>query len=131
MCLALAGEFHRWATRQVQPAKLATEIVQSRIKRKIGMAAYVIVNVDITDPMAYPEYTKLVPPTIAAYGGEFLVRGGKVETMEGVWAPKRLVVIKFENAARAKQWLDSEEYRPVRAMRHQAATSQLIIVEGV
>ena len=59
------------------------------------------------------------------------MRGGKVETMEGDWAPKRLVVIKFENVTRARQWLDSEEYRPLKAMRHQAAKSQMIIVEGV
>jgi uncharacterized protein (DUF1330 family) len=95
------------------------------------MAAYVIVDVDISDPVAYPEYVKQVPPTIAAYGGEFLVRGGKVDTMEGDWLPKRLVIIKFESVARAKQWLDSEEYRPIKAMRHRAARSNLIIAEGV
>ena len=95
------------------------------------MSAYVVVDVTIIDPNAYAEYTKQVPATVAAYGGEFIVRGGNVYVMEGSWSPKRFVVIKFENSDRAKQWLHSDEYRPLAAMRHQAADSNLIIVEGV
>jgi uncharacterized protein (DUF1330 family) len=95
------------------------------------MAAYVVVDVTITDPALYAEYMKQVPPTIVAYGGEFVVRGGKVDVMEGSWSPKRFVVIKFESGARAKQWLHSDDYRPLAEMRHRAATSNMLIVEGV
>ncbi|MHB8629734.1 MAG: DUF1330 domain-containing protein [Aggregatilineales bacterium] len=95
------------------------------------MAAYVIVDVTIIDPTAYTEYTKLVPATLAIYGGEFIVRGGKTETVEGDWSPKRVVVLKFESVARAKQWLESEEYGPVKAIRHRSAMTNMIIVEGV
>jgi len=76
------------------------------------MAAYVIVDIEVTDPVGYEEYKKLAPASIAAYGGKFLVRGGKVETVEGNWMTKRFVMLEFENAARAKQWLNSPEYAP-------------------
>ena len=55
------------------------------------MPAYVVAEVEVTDPAVYEEYRKLVPATVARYGGKFLVRGGTVETKEGGWQPKRLV----------------------------------------
>ena len=63
-----------------------------------AMAAYLIVNVEVTDPIGYQEYVKTVPPTLAAYGGRYLVRGGRAESLEGSYVPKRVVVIEFENA---------------------------------
>ena len=71
------------------------------------MAAYVIVDIEITDPAGYEEDKKLAPASIAAYGGKYLVRGGKVEIAEGNWTPNRFVVLEFESVTRAKQWLDS------------------------
>jgi uncharacterized protein (DUF1330 family) len=94
------------------------------------MAAYVIGNVDIADPAAYEEYRKLALPTIAKYGGRYLVRGGPAESVEGVWDPKRLVVLEFESVERAKQWYNSEEYRPAKRIRHRAARTDLLIVQG-
>jgi uncharacterized protein (DUF1330 family) len=93
------------------------------------MAAYVIVDIEVTDPAGYEEYKKPAPASIAAYGGKYLVRGGKVETVEGSWTTKRFVMLEFENAARAKQWLDSPEYAPARQLRHQTANTNMIIVE--
>jgi uncharacterized protein (DUF1330 family) len=95
------------------------------------MSAYVLVDIDVVDPEAYEEYKKLAPPTIAAYGGRYIVRGGHAETMEGEWKLNRLVILEFESVARAKQWLDSPEYSAIRDMRHQAAKSNMIIVEGL
>ncbi len=95
------------------------------------MSAYVIVDIDVTDPIPYEEYKKLAPPIVAAYGGKYLARGGKVETLEGHWAPQRLVILEFESMARAIEWLDSPEYGPVKKMRHKAATSSMVVVEGV
>ncbi len=95
------------------------------------MPAYVIVDINVTDPIPYEEYKKLAPPVVAAYGGKYLARGGKVETLEGDWSPTRLVILEFESAERAKQWLESPEYSAGRQLRHKTATSNMIVVEGV
>jgi uncharacterized protein (DUF1330 family) len=95
------------------------------------MSAYVIVDITIHDPVGYEEYKKLAPAAVAAYDGKYIARGGKVETLEGDWSPKRLVILEFPTVERAKQWLNSEEYRAARALRHQTATTQMIVVEGV
>ena len=95
------------------------------------MPAYVILDIKVADPQVYEEYKKLSPAAVAAYGGKFLARGGKVETLEGDWAPQRLVVLEFESAARAKQWLESPEYSQAKKMRHLAATTQMIVIDGV
>ena len=66
------------------------------------MAAYVITEIDVTDPVGYEEYRRMGPPTVAAYGGKFVVWGGKVEVLEGTWVPKCLVVLEFKSVERAK-----------------------------
>ena len=95
------------------------------------MAAYVIVEVNVTDPQLYGEYAKGVSATIAAYGGKYLVRGGGVEPKEGGWAPKRVVVLEFPSMDQARKWYHSQEYKPLLDMRLKAATAKLILVEGV
>ena len=95
------------------------------------MPAYVIVDITVTDPAGYEDYKKLAPPAVAAYGGKYLARGGRVETLEGDWAPTRLVILEFESVERAKQWLESPEYRPARQLRRRTATGTMIVVEGV
>jgi uncharacterized protein (DUF1330 family) len=95
------------------------------------MAAYVIVDVQIHDPEVYAEYRSLTPASIAAFGGRFIVRGGAVETLEGDWVPGRVVVLEFESAARAREWWSSAQYAPAKALRHQSATTRMILVEGV
>ena len=59
------------------------------------MPAYFIVDIDVTDPAAFEEYRKAVPATVEKYGGKFLVRGGRLEVLEGSWRPKRVVVTEF------------------------------------
>lgn len=95
------------------------------------MAGYVIVDVETTDPVEMDAYRKLVGPTVEKYGGRFLVRGGRSETREGDWQPKRVVVLEFPSLERARQWYDSEEYREPKQMRMRAGKANLIIVEGV
>ena len=95
------------------------------------MAAYVIGEVEITDPQAYPEYAKGVPGTIAQYGGQYLVRGGAVEIKEGSWQPKRLVILQFASMEQARKWYHSPEYAPLLALRLKAARSKVAFVEGV
>jgi uncharacterized protein (DUF1330 family) len=95
------------------------------------MAAYIIVDLEITEPVEYEEYKKLAGATVEKYGGKYIVRGGKCETLEGDWKPKRIVVLEFENAERAKAWLNSPEYAEPRKMRHRTAKTQMILVEGM
>jgi len=94
------------------------------------MSAYIITEVTIHDQKAYEEYKKLVPATIAAYGGRFVVRGAKTESLEGDWNPERIVVLEFPTVERAKEWYNSKEYAPAKKIRHANATSKMIVVQG-
>ena len=94
------------------------------------MPAFVIVEIEITDPVGYEEYKKLAGATVEKYGGEYIVRGGKTEVLEGDWQPKRIVVLQFDSMDRAKGWLNSPEYREPRKMRHRTAKTRMIVVEG-
>ena len=95
------------------------------------MAAYVIVEVDVTNPGEYEGYKALVPGTLQKYGGRFKVRGGKVELLEGENEPKRVVVLEFDSVEAAKRWYRSPEYMRALAIRQRAAKARLMIVEGV
>ena len=95
------------------------------------MAAYLIVDLTITDPSGFEEYRKQVPATIAQYGGRYLVRGGRIECLEGEWAPERIVVLEFPSMEAARRWYDSEEYRGPKTLRMRSATADAIFVEGV
>ena len=95
------------------------------------MAGYVIVEIEVTDPLGYEEYKKLVGATIAKYGGKYIVRGGASETLEGDWQPKRIVILEFESVQRAKEWLNCAEYEEPRKMRHRTAKTNMVVVEGI
>ena len=95
------------------------------------MAAYVVVQVDVKDPVRYEDYRKLVPASFEKYGGRFLVRGGKTHTMEGTWAPKRFVIVEFPTVDQAKAWWASPEYAHAKALRQATSHSELIIAEGI
>ena len=95
------------------------------------MPAYIIVEIDIVDPVGYEEYKKLAGATVEKYGGKYIVRGGKTEMLEGDWHPKRIVVLQFKSLQRAKEWLNSEEYHAPRKMRHRTARTKMIVVEGI
>ncbi len=96
------------------------------------MAGYIIAYVDIDDPVRYAEYIKMVPATIAHYGGKFIARGGRSEVLEGnVPLPQRLVIIEFESMERAKEWWSSEEYRAAKALRQATSTGTLFLVDGL
>jgi len=94
------------------------------------MPAYIVVDVEVTDPVRYEDYRKQVRPTLESYGGRFLARGGKVEILEGTWSPKRLVIVEFPDAAKAKAWWSSTEYAGPKAIRQSASRTQMILVEG-
>lgn len=95
------------------------------------MAAYVILDIDVADPETFAKYRDLAPTAIAAYGGKYLARGGATEVLEGSWTPNRVVILEFPTTERAKQWLESTEYREARALRHAAAKTNAVVVKGV
>jgi uncharacterized protein (DUF1330 family) len=94
------------------------------------MSAYVIGDIEVTDPAAYEEYRKQVLAVVTQYGGKFIVRGGKIDSKEGGWTPKRLVLLEFPSLAQAQKWYDSPEYAPLIKLRQKASKGRLIIVEG-
>lgn len=95
------------------------------------MSAYVIVDIDVTDPVGYSDYKELAPAAVALYGGKYIARGGKSETLEGDWAVNRLVILEFPTLEQARAWLNSPEYAPARALRHKYASSKMVVVEGI
>ena len=95
------------------------------------MTGYAIFNINVNNPENYKEYVEKVKPIAEKYGGEYLVRGGKNVTVEGSWQHPRTVVIKFPSYDKAMEWYNSEEYKPIRQIRHDNAVSNSIIVDGV
>jgi uncharacterized protein (DUF1330 family) len=95
------------------------------------MAAYVIVETDITDPGRYERYKAASSGAVAAAGGRFLARGGELAVLEGDWRPSRLVVLEFEDLAAAWRWYESEGYQQARKLREGAATVRMVAVQGV
>lgn len=94
------------------------------------MPAYIIVEVEVHDAERYEDYKRMVLPSLQSYGGRFLVRGGKVESLEGDWSPKRFVIVEFPSLEKAKAWWDSPEYADAKALRQATAKTQMIVVEG-
>jgi uncharacterized protein (DUF1330 family) len=95
------------------------------------MPAYVLAEIEITNPEGYKEYTAQVPATISKYGGRFVVRGGKAHALEGEWPERRRVLIEFPDAAAARKWFDSPEYEKPKAMRQANSKGRLLLLEGL
>ena len=95
------------------------------------MPAYLIADIEVTDPVGYDEYKKRVSAVIAAHGGRYLARGGASEVLEGTWRPKRSAIIEFPDLASMKAFWESPEYRPLREIRERSAKSNLVVIEGV
>lgn len=95
------------------------------------MPAFVIVEITIHDPVAYEAYKLLTPASLAAYNGRFVVRGAQTESLEGDWNPQRMVVTEFPSVERAKEWWHSVEYAEAKSIRQRAATTKMLVVEGV
>lgn len=91
---------------------------------------YVVVNVHVKDADHYPEYARLARDTVAKFGGRYLVRGATPIIAEGAPALERFVILEFPSLEQARRWYDSDEYRPVRALRHAYADTDLFLIEG-
>jgi uncharacterized protein (DUF1330 family) len=95
------------------------------------VAAYVIADIDVHNPEKFEEYRKQASATAAEFGGKYLVRGGKLEVLEGQWNPTRFVIIEFPSVENAKAWWDSQAYAGPKAIRQASAKSNFIVVEGM
>lgn len=94
------------------------------------MPAYFIAEIQVTDPTAYEHYRPLAAASIARFGGRFIVRGGKVDLLEGEPQPERIVVIEFPDAETARRWYRSEEYQGALKIRQAASRGRVFLVEG-
>src|SRR5262245_18966484 len=97
----------------------------------MAMLAYVLVEVEVTDPVRYEEYKSMAPGSIHRHGGRYLVRGGPVETLEGEWPLKRVVILEFPDAAAARAWWSSADYRPARDLRQHTTRTRMVLLEGI
>ncbi len=96
------------------------------------MAGYIIADVKVSNPEQYKQYQALTPGAVTAAGGEFVVRGGRHEALEGTWNPNRLVVLRFSTFDQAKAFYDSTKYLEARTARAGATEAfNMVVVEGV
>ena len=94
------------------------------------MAAYIIFDVEVTDPTATEGYLELANESLTPFQSKTIVHGGMVEVLEGDWEPKTLVMVEFESMKQAQQWYMSPAYTKARNILHRAASSNVILVEG-
>jgi uncharacterized protein (DUF1330 family) len=99
-------------------------------RQEHAMPAYIIAEIQVTDPTAYEGYRPLAAASVARYGGRFLVRGGKIDLLEGGPEPERIVVIEFPEADAARRWYGSDEYQKALKIRQSASRGRVFLVEG-
>jgi len=95
------------------------------------MRAYLIANIEITDPKQYADYIARIGEVTESFGGRYLVRGGTAHKMEGHWHPHRMIVVEFPDMATAQRFYESPEYAPLLALRHSASETDMVLVEGL
>lgn len=96
------------------------------------MAAFLIFDVvAVHDPELYAIFREAVPPTIAAAGGTYLVRGGDPELIQGDWRPNRMIAVRFRSADEARRWWNHQDYAQLKAMLQRSTKTNIILVEGV
>jgi uncharacterized protein (DUF1330 family) len=95
--------------------------------------AYLIVEMHVTDPEQYKQYMAAAPAAVKAYGGEYLVRGGKHEALEGDWQPHRIALLRFPSYEQAKAFYADSDYANNVKPKREGATEyfNMVLVEGV
>ncbi len=95
------------------------------------MPAYLISDVSVRDAEAFQTYRTRAAAAIARYGGRYLARVGAIEPLEGSWRPERIIIVEFPSVEQARAWYRSAEYASALAVRDQALSRDLILVDGV
>lgn len=96
------------------------------------MAAYILVDTQIENPEAYEEYKALARPIAESFGGKYIIRGGAMDIIDNdLWSPTRIVLIEFPDIEKARSFMNSEAYAPVRPLRENNAKCTLVLLEGL
>ncbi|HEX8817072.1 MAG TPA: DUF1330 domain-containing protein [Terriglobales bacterium] len=96
------------------------------------MSAYIVVNISgVHDAAGYEDYKAKAPAMVRKHGGEYVVRGGTFEVVEGEWKPSRVVILRFPDMASAKAFIDDPEYRPLKKLRQSVCKTDMVVVEGL
>src|SRR5580704_5162379 len=98
-----------------------------RAQQAKPLPAYVISELEVTDPATFQKYSDKAPGTLMASGGRYVVRGGKTVSLEGE-PPKRIVVVAFDSVEKAQAWEDSPAYEAIKPLRHSSAKARVYIV---
>ena len=93
-------------------------------------AGYVIAQLKVTNQENYKEYVAKVSEVVKKFDGEYLVRNGEHQVVEGEDNFPRIVIIKFPTYEKALEWYNSDEYQPVKKIRLDNSTSNAIIIKG-
>jgi len=96
-----------------------------------AVAAYLIAEIEVTDPVAFAEYLRAAGPIVARYGGRLLAAGPGASPLEGGWEPKGATVIEFPSPEAARRWYDAPEYQAPKRLRLRATTCRSILVDGL
>jgi uncharacterized protein (DUF1330 family) len=92
---------------------------------------YLLVTMNVSDPERYKQYMAEAPAAVKAFGGEYMVRGGKHETLEGEWNPHRIAVLRFPSYEKAKAFYQDQHYQQIRQKRLGATEYfNMVLVEG-
>lgn len=100
-------------------------------QQKQSAPGYVVAEVEATDPAAMQKYAGMVPETLAPFHHQYVILGGKTQSLEGEPPKGGIVMIKFDSVEKAREWYDSAAYAAVRPIRQAAAKSRIFIVEGL
>ena len=95
------------------------------------MAAYVVVDIEVTDPTGFQEYLNVAGPIVAKYGGRLLAAGPPATLLEGSWQPKGVTLIEFPSVERAQQWHTAPEYQIPKQLRQRAAKCHIVLLAGM
>jgi uncharacterized protein (DUF1330 family) len=96
------------------------------------MAAYMIGRIQLRDTSWLEKYRATVPSIVARHGGKYLVRGGKMDRLEGTEPlPSSYVVIEFPTMEKARAFYDDPEYKPFIELRKKGSDLEMVAVEGL
>ena len=94
------------------------------------MAAYVIAQIEVTNPEEYMKYASQTVACAEKFGGTFLVKGGAAEWIEGTGSDRN-VVIQFDSVDAAKTFYNSDEYQAILPIALANSNRSMVVVEGV
>ncbi|MEU9984103.1 DUF1330 domain-containing protein [Streptomyces sp. NPDC050856] len=94
------------------------------------MSMYVVIDLDIDDPAGFQRYVDAVTPLIEKAGGRNIVTDDNCLVLEGDWRPSTLVVHEFPTREAVRAFWDAPEYQPLKALRRQYSTVNVVVGEG-